>query len=203
MKNFIKERFRLIVIVFISMILSGCYTLLNHPPTAESGFEESGDFTRCIDCHNQYFSVPPHGPLYSDPWYDYCVVPWWYDRRMTDDDTEQVPVRGLYHDREFIVSPREPGTSAGAPPAASGQNTGTAAPVIVNPAREADDPGNREAVTREETKEKDPAVKEKKQHSRVTRKTKEKEPARDEVEKKKKSTESEDKKDSKGKKRDP
>lgn len=88
--------FRPALLVCMSMLIAGCYTMLKHPST-DDGYEHS-DFSRCTDCHVSYHHFDPYEPAYSDVWWDYYALPWWYDDVIVIDDEGEVPIRRAIHD---------------------------------------------------------------------------------------------------------
>jgi len=68
----------------VSLLLSGCYTLLTHPRSAgEEAVSGGGD---CLQCHvEDDFRSTSYAPwvgyyAYStSPWINYYGSPWWYD----------------------------------------------------------------------------------------------------------------------------
>lgn len=66
------------ILFYLIMTLGpGCYTLLEHPYVEDQ--PETEDFKRCSDCHTDYHDTGFFEPIYSDPWWDYYALPWWYD----------------------------------------------------------------------------------------------------------------------------
>jgi len=80
----------------MAVLLAGCYTMLRHPST-DDGYEYT-DFRSCTQCHERYYHFDPHEPLYSDAWWDYYALPWWYDAVIVSDDEGGVPIRQAIQD---------------------------------------------------------------------------------------------------------
>jgi len=95
----LNRRLSITIIVIVSISLSGCYTLLKHPPTTEPAERE--DFNKCFQCHGGYFHPGPFDPFYSNPWWDYYILPWWYDNIIIVTDEGEVPGRRLIHERSL------------------------------------------------------------------------------------------------------
>lgn len=85
-----------IVVVAMSFLIVGCYTILKHPVTAEEGPQgmqseiHPQEYYRqnCIECHADY-SEFPYGYFYGDypdyyfeypRWGYYYAYPWWWDQ---------------------------------------------------------------------------------------------------------------------------
>lgn len=88
-----------VITVCILLMLSGCYTLLKHPPAADA--PDEGDFGRCTDCHSGYYHPGPHELYYPDPWWDYYALPWWYDNIVVITDDGEVPAKRSIWRREL------------------------------------------------------------------------------------------------------
>ncbi|MCK4237456.1 MAG: hypothetical protein KAX38_10085, partial [Candidatus Krumholzibacteria bacterium] len=86
-----------LIIVLLAISISGCYTLLRHPPAAD--LPEKMNFNRCYECHTAYHHPGPFDPFYSDPWWDYYTLPWWYDDIIVITDEGEVPGKRLIHER--------------------------------------------------------------------------------------------------------
>lgn len=84
------------LLVCIALLLAGCYTMLRHPST-DDGYEYT-DFRNCTECHEDYYHFNPHEPLYSDMWWDYYALPWWYDEVVMIRDEGEVPIQRAIHD---------------------------------------------------------------------------------------------------------
>lgn len=85
-----------LVVVAMSFLIVGCYTILKHPVTAEEGPQDqsSADHPQeyyrqnCIECHADYAEFP-YGYFYGDypdyyfeypRWGYYYAYPWWWGR---------------------------------------------------------------------------------------------------------------------------
>jgi hypothetical protein len=88
------------LLVCIAAALAGCYTVLKHPP-ADDGSEQT-DFSRCSQCHESYYHFSPYEPLYSDVWWDYYALPWWYDEMIVISGDEEVPIRRGIHEMKIM-----------------------------------------------------------------------------------------------------
>lgn len=94
--NYCTRTIRSTLLVCIAVSLAGCYTVLKHPP-ADDGSEQT-DFSRCSQCHESYYHFSPYEPLYSDVWWDYYALPWWYDEIIVTSGDEEVQVRRGIHE---------------------------------------------------------------------------------------------------------
>lgn len=103
------------LIVALTFLLVGCYTILRHPITSEEGPDHSSadseqashqEYYRgqCLDCHQDYASYP-YGffyGVYPDYYFEYPRIgyyyayPWWWDRLWYEnaDPTGQMGVNG-------------------------------------------------------------------------------------------------------------
>lgn len=86
-------------ILALLLALSGCYTILNHPPIETS--YEAQEYTSCYDCHDVSMYSGYYSPMaYPDLWSDYYAVPWWHnDIYIYDSDSYDVPTRSIITDR--------------------------------------------------------------------------------------------------------
>jgi len=80
------------LILALSFVLVGCYTILKHPVTSQEGpeyTEHPQEYYRqnCIDCHADYTDYP-YGYFYGEypehyfeypRWGYYYAYPWWWD----------------------------------------------------------------------------------------------------------------------------
>ncbi|UCF06199.1 MAG: hypothetical protein JSV33_04000 [bacterium] len=87
-----------LVIVIVTVSVSGCYTILRHPDVTDE--PDTQDFSRCSACHEYYHHPGPYDAVYGDPWLDYYMIPWWYD------DVEMVTEEGEAPVRRFIYEGR-------------------------------------------------------------------------------------------------
>lgn len=94
------------LLICTAILIAGCYTMLRHP-TTDDGYEHT-DFRRCTDCHESYHHFSPYEPIYTDAWWDYYALPWWYDDVIIIDDEVEVPIRRAIHDMhlKFRDDPR-------------------------------------------------------------------------------------------------
>jgi hypothetical protein len=72
-----------ILVVILAGSLAGCYTLLKHPNVAEA--PDESDFGSCTDCHDSYFLSTRFEPPYTDAWWMYYELPWWYQHPISLD----------------------------------------------------------------------------------------------------------------------
>jgi len=94
-----------LLVVALSFVIVGCYTILKHPVTAEEGpqgqYSESHpqEYYRqnCIECHADY-SEYPYGYFYGDypdyyfeypRWGYYYAYPWWWDQHWYDEGSDE------------------------------------------------------------------------------------------------------------------
>ncbi len=99
------SRWAPLVIVALSFVIVGCYTILKHPVTAEEGpqgqYSESHpqEYYRqnCVECHADY-SEYPYGYFYGDypdyyfeypRWGYYYAYPWWWDQHWYDPGSDE------------------------------------------------------------------------------------------------------------------
>jgi len=77
----------LVLVVFLAVFLSGCYTLLKHPRVAEN--ERNEDYRNCAACHGQFIHPSPYDMYYyRGIWSDYYFFPWWYNAYLGNDDVD-------------------------------------------------------------------------------------------------------------------
>jgi hypothetical protein len=88
-----------LLILATFMILSGCYTILNHPPIETT--YEAEEYTSCYDCHDSAVYSGYYSPMaYPHMWSEYYAVPWWHnDIHIYDGDPDGVPTRSVISDR--------------------------------------------------------------------------------------------------------
>ncbi|MBI5867831.1 MAG: hypothetical protein HZB43_06020 [candidate division Zixibacteria bacterium] len=81
------------IVVAMSFLVVGCYTILKHPITADGEQAEAGSHQeyyrgQCLDCHQDYASYP-YGFFYGEypdyyfeypRWGHYYAYPWWWDK---------------------------------------------------------------------------------------------------------------------------
>lgn len=80
-----------ITIIFIALLASGCYTILQHP-ASEVNYSAEDYQADCLQCHSDYHEYPygyfyGHYPDYwwSTPrWGQYYAYPWWWDNYWYD-----------------------------------------------------------------------------------------------------------------------
>lgn len=146
------------VIALVSLLLSGCYTVLHHPSdvTLEVVYDEGSDAIPCGECHyeSEWFGAYDHPLIWGWPgmvaydgytwWDDYYRRPWWYEDYWTDYGRydESAPTgsgrsvwdkRGLRRGESPSDAPSG-GVYPGAPP--GGTNPGTP----TSPSSESSDP---------------------------------------------------------------
>jgi hypothetical protein len=111
----------IVMAAFLSLLVAGCYTVLQHPRT-EMTAEDS--FPRhCSECHGSadyyYWHYPYHYGWYwgYSNWRSYYYDPWWWDDYWYwryDDEGEHVE-KGQRH----LWQPRTPPTTPGLAPGTS------------------------------------------------------------------------------------
>jgi len=82
-----------LVLIALSLLLTGCYTMLRHPAAVEETAVRSD--ADCVRCHyeDDYYASPSYSPWVeyyassSWPWINYYGSPWWYGETW-------VPYRG-------------------------------------------------------------------------------------------------------------
>jgi hypothetical protein len=131
MRQRVHNGFTFPILMLVSLSLSGCYTLLKHPPATDS--PETNDFSRCIDCHGGLFHAGRYDPSYGGAWWDFYTVPWWYDEVFIETDEGSVPASRAMFDRTFIYRDGQPAAS---PPTMRPPRTGEAMPPQAAPAEE-------------------------------------------------------------------
>lgn len=123
-------RFLLPAAALLFIALSGCYTILEHPEIEIS--EPEADYT-CTDCHDPHHDLHFEEPYGDDPWWFYYEMPWWYNESFYfsyygEDGGfyDDVPVRGLYGDRDLEQRREPPRSRIGpvVPPAVGGEGAG-------------------------------------------------------------------------------
>lgn len=121
-----------VVIVAMSFVIVGCYTILKHPVTSQEApggeYSESHpqEYYRqnCIECHADY-SEFPYGYFYGDypdyyfeypRWGYYYAYPWWWDNHWYDsgdeDDGDAIAEGAKAQRRGSLIPPYVTGTPA-------------------------------------------------------------------------------------------
>ena len=97
----------LITLIFLVLLLSGCYTILKHPG-AEENYTAQDYQADCLGCHTDYHEYP-YGYFYgyypnywwsSPRWGHYYAYPWWWDHYWYDGSNE------YYHEDDNDLTPR-------------------------------------------------------------------------------------------------
>ena len=112
-----------LTIVFIALLTSGCYTILQHP-ASEINYTSEDYQTDCLKCHSDYNEYP-YGYFYgqypdywwsSPRWGRYYAYPWWWDnywykgnykhtQEYGDDDLSPRSTRGKKVERRDTLRP--------------------------------------------------------------------------------------------------
>ncbi len=82
-------------IIFLTLMISGCYTILQHP-ASETNYTAEDYQADCLGCHADYHEYP-YGYFYgnypdywwSNPrWGQYYAYPWWWDNYWYDNNNQ-------------------------------------------------------------------------------------------------------------------
>lgn len=115
------------IVVAVSFLVVGCYTILKHPITADGvNAEEAShqEFYRgqCLDCHQDYASYP-YGFFYGEypdyyfeypRWGHYYAYPWWWDKLWYENNGDESAADAWNSDaggeiQDGVKSPRRGG----------------------------------------------------------------------------------------------
>ncbi len=85
----------ILAILFLTLMISGCYTILQHPDS-EAHYAAEDYQADCLGCHAEYHEYP-YGYFYgnypdywwSNPrWGQYYAYPWWWDNYWYDGNNQ-------------------------------------------------------------------------------------------------------------------
>jgi hypothetical protein len=97
MRSSSSQRLLLLSILTSLLVTSGCYTLLKHPSPEGP---QVADYSRCSECHHNYYMSTSYNPYYSGPWWDYYSIPWWYnDLLVVTEEGHEIPMREVLSTR--------------------------------------------------------------------------------------------------------
>lgn len=111
MKSSSVQRLLFLFILIPLFVISGCYTLLKHPSPEGP---QVADYSRCSECHHNYYISTTYNPYYRGPWWDYYSIPWWYnDLLVVTENGDEIPMREVLGTRntERRKSDSSPGFS--------------------------------------------------------------------------------------------
>jgi hypothetical protein len=118
-----------ILVVILAGSLAGCYTLLKHPNVAEA--PDESDFGSCTDCHDSYFLSTRFEPPYTDAWWMYYELPWWYQHPISLDwgDSTAAPEYRNIIEGEAVKRPIGSGVGTSLPSTGGSTDSGAQQPV--------------------------------------------------------------------------
>lgn len=152
----------LIFILLILLIISGCYTMINHPEVEVYYERENGEeyLTEeydvfvdedCSTCHDGFITQTHFSPLIPahDLDYDWNDIPWWLDTKyllfISGNDTNSANSYGYQHVSSQKRNPIPPAQSGGYIPVAptGGSATGSSAATTGSRAAEGGSTGSK------------------------------------------------------------
>ncbi len=87
-----------LAIFLLTLLISGCYTILRHP-ASETNYAAEDYQANCLGCHSDYHEYP-YGYFYGDypdywwsspRWGRYYAYPWWWDNYWYDGSNRHTP----------------------------------------------------------------------------------------------------------------
>ncbi|MCP4632837.1 MAG: hypothetical protein GY855_07905 [candidate division Zixibacteria bacterium] len=148
-----------LAMLFIILMASGCYTILQHPDS-EINYTAEDYQTDCLECHAEYHEYP-YGYFYgqypdywwsSPRWGRYYAYPWWWDNYWyegnyqhseyeVDDEPSPRSTRGKKVERRSSLRPPYTTGSNNISRSSGNYNTGTSSPTS-NPSDQKDNPSD-------------------------------------------------------------